>query len=39
VPIHAKLPVREAKAFVVTVEKKGGVVVSEQKDVVAIAGI
>ncbi len=39
VPIQAKLPVREAKAFVVTVEKKGGVVVSEQKDVVAIAGL
>jgi hypothetical protein len=39
VPIQAKLPVREAKAFVVTVEKKGGVVVSDRKDVVAIAGL
>lgn len=39
VPIQAKLPVRQAKAFVVTVEKQGGVVVSEQHDVVAIAGL
>ena len=37
VPITARLPVGAAKAFVVTVEPRGGVVVSEQKDVVAIA--
>lgn len=39
VPIAAKLPVRAAKAFVVTVEPRGGVVVSDQEDVVAIAGL
>lgn len=39
VPIAAKLPVRAAKAFVVTVEPRGGVVVSDQSDVVAIAGL
>lgn len=37
VPITARLPVSSAKAFVVTVEPRGGVVVSDQKDVVAIA--
>lgn len=37
VPITARLPVRDAKAFVVTVEKRGGVVVSDQSDVVAVA--
>lgn len=37
VPITARLPVRDAKAFVVTVEKQGGVVVSDQSDVVAVA--
>lgn len=39
VPIHARLPIRDAKAFVVTVEPRGGVVVSDQKDVVALAGL
>lgn len=39
VPIEAKLPVRAAKAFVVTVEPRGGVVVSERKDVVAVASL
>lgn len=39
VPIQARLPIREAKAFVVTVEPRGGVVVSDQKDVVALAGL
>lgn len=39
VPIAAKLPVRDAKAFVVTVEPRGGVVVSDQSDVVAIASL
>lgn len=37
VPIQARLPVADAAAFVVTVEPRGGVVVSEQHDVVAIA--
>lgn len=39
VPIEAKLKVAEAKAFVVTVEPRGGVVVSDQKNVVAIASL
>lgn len=39
VPIQARLPIREAKAFVVTVEPRGGVVVSDQQDVVALAGL
>lgn len=39
VPIAAKLPIGEAKAFVITVETRGGVVVSDQKDVVAIASL
>ena len=39
VPIQARLRVAEAKAFVVTVEPRGGVVVSDQKDVVAIASL
>lgn len=37
VPITAKLPVRSAAAFVVTVEPAGGVVVSGQEHVVALA--
>lgn len=37
VPVRAALPVH-ARAFVVTVEARGGVVVSERRDVVAIAG-
>jgi anti-sigma-K factor RskA len=37
VPVRARLPVGRAAAFVVTVEPRGGVVVSEQKDVVAVA--
>jgi hypothetical protein len=36
VPLHAALPVRLAKAFAVTVEKPGGVVVSAQHHVVAM---
>ena len=36
IPIHAALPVTEAKAFAVTVEKPGGVVVSGLKHVVAL---
>lgn len=37
VPIRAKLPVGSAAAFVVTVEKKEGVVVSAKEHIVAIA--
>lgn len=37
VPIHARLPVGRAAAFVVTVEDRAGVVVSKQEHVVAIA--
>lgn len=37
VPIHAAIPVRVAKAFAVTVEKPGGVVVSARDRVVALA--
>ena len=36
VPIHAELPVQSAKAFAVTLEKPGGVVVSGREHVVAI---
>lgn len=36
VPIHAALPVRLAKAFAVTIEKPGGVVVSALHHVVAL---
>ena len=36
IPIHAALPVMSAKAFAVTVEKPGGVVVSGLKHVVAL---
>jgi len=36
VPIHAALPVRAAKAFAVTIEKPGGVVVSDQQHVVVL---
>ena len=36
VPIHAELPVHAAKAFAVTIEKPGGVVVSGREHVVAI---
>jgi Anti-sigma-K factor rskA len=36
VPIRAALPVRSAKAFAVTIEKPGGVVVSEQQHVVVL---
>lgn len=39
VPIAPKLPIGKAAAFVVTVEEWAGAVVSEQKDVVAIAGL
>lgn len=36
VPFRAALPVRQAKAFAVTIEKPGGVVVSEQQHVVVL---
>lgn len=36
VPIHAQLPVRAAKAFAVTLEKPGGVVVSAREHVIAL---
>jgi hypothetical protein len=36
VPIRAALPVRTAEAFAVTIEKPGGVVVSEQQHVVVL---
>ncbi|MCC6987352.1 MAG: anti-sigma factor [Acidobacteria bacterium] len=39
VPIAPKLPIGKAAAFVVTVEEWAGVVVSEKKDIVAIAGL
>lgn len=39
VPVRAALPIGEAKAFVVTVETRHGVVVSKQEHVVAIAGL
>lgn len=39
VAIRAALPIGAAKAFVVTVEPRGGVVVSKQEHVVAIAGL
>ncbi len=39
VPIQARLPVAAATAFVITVEQRGGAVVSEQTDVVAIASL
>lgn len=39
VPIVPKLPIGQAAAFVVTVEEWAGAVVSEQKDVVALAGL
>lgn len=37
VPVVAKLPVREATRFVVTVERPGGVVVSARQRIVAVA--
>jgi anti-sigma-K factor RskA len=37
--IDAKLPVREAALFAVTVEQPGGVVVSDRERVVALAGL
>jgi anti-sigma-K factor RskA len=36
IPIHAALPVLSAKAFAVTVEKPGGVVVSGRQHVVVL---
>lgn len=39
VPIHARLPVQEAKLFAVTVEKPGGVVVSSRERIVALASL
>jgi anti-sigma-K factor RskA len=37
IPIHARLPVRTAKAFAVTLEKSGGVVVSEREHILVLA--
>jgi hypothetical protein len=37
IPIHAAIPVHLAKAFAITVEKPGGVVVSSRDHVVALA--
>ncbi len=39
IPIRAALPVRSAKAFAVTIEKPGGVVVSEQHHVVVLGAV
>lgn len=39
VPIDAKLSVRKPQAFVITLEKPGGVVVSSQKVVVAVSEV
>jgi anti-sigma-K factor RskA len=39
VRIDAKLPVREASLFAVTVEKPGGVVVSDRERIVVLAGL
>lgn len=39
VPVNAQLPVKKPKAIAVTVEKPGGVVVSKQEKVVALAKI
>ncbi len=39
VPIHASVPVRVAKAFAITLEKPGGVVVSTRDHVVALAQV
>jgi anti-sigma-K factor RskA len=39
VRIDAKLPVREAALFAVTVEQPGGVVVSDRERIVAVAGL
>jgi hypothetical protein len=37
IPVHAKLPVNHPAAFVITLEKPGGVVQSKQETVVALA--
>lgn len=39
VPIHARLPVRKAALFAVTVEPPGGVVVSSRERIVALAQV
>jgi hypothetical protein len=39
VPFRAKLPVGKAAAFVVTMEQPGGVVVSKQERVLALAKV
>jgi anti-sigma-K factor RskA len=39
VPIHARLPVRQAALFAVTVERPGGVVVSSRERIVALAQV
>jgi anti-sigma-K factor RskA len=37
IPIHARLPVQNAKAFAVTLEKSGGVVVSGREHILVLA--
>lgn len=39
IPIHAALPVMSAKAFAVTIEKPGGVVVSGREHIVALGAV
>ena len=39
IPFEAKLPVGKPAAFVVTVEQPGGVVVSKQERVLALAQV
>ena len=39
VPLHVELPVRVAKAFAVTIEKPGGVVVSALHHVVVLGAV
>jgi hypothetical protein len=39
VPIQARLPVRDAAMFAVTLERAGGVVVSEREHIVVLAKV
>lgn len=39
IPIRAHLHIGKAAAFVITVERRGGVVVSKQREVIALAGL
>jgi hypothetical protein len=39
IPINAKLKARKPAMFAVTVEKPGGVVVSDRKNIVALAKV